>query len=453
MDDLFIKNAKIVLADKVIDNGGVLVTKGKIKEIVTENEECTAKEVLDIGGKYLFPGFIDSHVHLDEPGYQHREDFYTGTEAAACGGITTIIDMPLNNKPPVYNKKIFNEKYNIVKNKALVDYGFWGALLNYNLNELDELNDAGALGFKCFMCEPGDDYTSLTLDEIEKSLQIIKKFNGVAGFHCEDYEIIQTLENEKLLNKKFTARDYLDSRPVQAELKATKDVLNIAEKTGCRIHICHVSDPLVAEEIKIAKENGVKVTAETCAHYLIFSEEDLINKGALYKCSPPLRKKSSRDQMWKYLADGTIDSICSDHSPATLEEKNKDTKGIFSAWGGMSSIQSTFQVIFNYLVVEKNLSPTLISKIFSENPAKIFGIFGQKGAIKPGFDADFTIVDADKEWEITRESLKTKIKESAFVGLKGKGIAIGTILRGKLISRDGEVIANHRNGHILKKSR
>ncbi|MDY4078951.1 MAG: allantoinase AllB [Clostridium sp.] len=449
METLFIKNAKIVKSDKIID-GGVLVKDGLIVDITNSGEEREAENILDLEGKYLFPGLIDGHVHFDEPGYEWREDFYSGTEAAAIGGVTTIIDMPLNNKPPVFEKEVFDAKKSIVEKKALIDYGFWGALLNYNLDKLQELNDAGVLAFKSFMCNPGEDYTSLNFEEIEKAMNIIKKFNGFAGFHCEDYDIIEKLQKQKLDENKITFKDYLESRPVEAEIKAVKDVIDIAEKTKCRVHICHVSSIEVAKIIKEAKNKGINVTAETCPHYLIFNEDDVIKGGAAFKCSPPLRKKEDADKLWEYLLDGTIDSICSDHSPATLEEKRDDGKdGAFGAWGGMNSVQFTLQVMFDYLINQKKLSPSIIYKILSENPAKIFGIYGKKGGIEIGFDADFTIADPNKKWKITKDSLKTKTKESAFIGLEGKGKAVGTIVRGKIIVLEDKIVGEHGFGKLV----
>ena len=448
MYDLLIKNANIVTANNVT-LGCVAVSNGKIKDIFFNNEMADAEQVLDLNGKYLFPGFIDCHVHFDEPGYTLREDFNHGTAAAAIGGISTVIDMPLNNKPPVSNKDIYKDKYNLIKEKAYIDYGFWGALVNYNMEDLDGLNEAGALAFKSFICDAGKDYTSLDLCEIEKALLILKKFNGLAGFHCEDYDIIQKLQKEKLAEGKISAKDYLDSRPLEAELIATKNVISISEKTGGRVHVCHVSHPLVAEEIRKAKAKGINVTGETCTHYLMFSGNDLINKGMLFKCSPPLRTLESCDGLWEYICDGTLDCISSDHSPGTIEEKTENHLGAFGAWGGLSGVQTTVQVFFDQLVNHKKLNPTIMARVLSKRPAEIFGIYGIKGDISIGFDADFTVIDQNKEWKITENSLKYLNKASAFVGLEGKGAPVFTIVRGKVISNNGNIVNNSGYGNLI----
>lgn len=450
MYDLLIKNARIVTCNNIA-LGCVAISNGKIKDIFFNNKIVDANQVLDLSGKYLFPGFIDCHVHFDEPGYTLSEDFSHGTEAAAIGGISTIIDMPLNNIPPVSNKDIFKDKYNLIKEKSFIDYGFWGALVNYNMGDLDKLNEVGALAFKSFICDAGKDYTSLNLHEVEKALLILKKFNGLAGFHCEDYNIIQKLKKEKLAAGKLSAQDYLDSRPIEAELIATKNVIDIAEKTGSRIHICHVSHPIVAEEIKKAKAKGIKVTGETCTHYLIFTGEDLINKGMLFKCSPPLRTKDACKGLWKYICDGTLDCISSDHSPSTIEEKRENHLGAFGAWGGLSGVQTTVQIFFDQLVNHQKLSPTIMAKVLSKNPAEIFGIYGIKGDISIGFDADFTVIDQNKNWKISESNLKYLNKISAFTGLEGKGAPVLTIVRGKIISNDGEIVSNSGYGNLIKR--
>lgn len=451
MYDLLIKNANIVTSNN-ITLGSVAVDNGKIKDILLDNEIVEAKHVLDLKGKYLFPGFIDCHVHFDEPGYTLREDFKHGTAAAAIGGISTIIDMPLNNKPPVSNKNIFKDKHNLIKEKAFIDYGFWGALLNYNMGDINELNAAGALAFKSFICDAGSDYTALDLCEVEKALLILKKFNGLAGFHCEDYDMIQKLEKEKLTAGKLSSKDYLESRPIEAELTATKNVISIAEKTGSKIHICHVSHPLVAEEIRKAKSKGIDVTGETCTHYLMFTGDDLIHKGMLFKCSPPLRTKEACDGLWEYICDGTLDCVSSDHSPGTIEEKTENHLGAFGAWGGLSGVQTTVQIFYDQLVNHHKLSPTIMARVLSKRPSEIFGIYGIKGDISVGFDADFTVIDPNKAWKISENDLKYLNKISAFVGLEGKGAPTLTIVRGKIISDNGNIVNNSGYGHLIRRN-
>lgn len=448
MLDLLIKNARIV-TEKEIIKGNVAVSGGKIKSVTDRDEE--AQTVVDIEGKYLLPGAVDEHVHFNEPGYTWREDFYHGSRAAAKGGVTTVIDMPMQNEPAVTTAEIFAAKEKLLKGKSFIDYGFWGGLVHGNEDELKKMDEKGALAFKCFMCDPGQGYTSLSLAEIRRRIEILQSFGGLAGFHCEDYEIIRENEVNALAHGNISRADYLKARPVEAELKAVKDIIEILRRTEGKAHICHVSHPLVAQAIKEAKADGIDITAETCAHYLLFTGDDLIDKGAVFKCSPPLRSKEDALNLWNYIVDGTLDCICSDHSPCRIEEKSETgTKGIFGAWGGISSVQTNLQAFWDYAVNKRKCSPVIVAKVMAENPAKIFGIYGRKGAVKEGFDADFTVVDDKMSWRITADELEYKNKFSAFCGAKGKGMPVMTFVRGRLVY-DGKSFKQGCIGELVKK--
>lgn len=450
MFDILIKNANLVTSEKV-EPKSLAIKNGKIAGIFENNCTEDSKITIDGTGKYLFPGLIDAHVHLNEPGFTTREDFSHGTMAAAVGGITTVIDMPMQNEPPLYSKDIFASKEVCVSSKAYIDYSFYGAVVSYNLNNLEELNSCGAVAFKSFFAPVSPDYTTLNTGEIRQALSIIKKFDGLASFHCEDYNIITYEQNKAIKEGRLGRRDFLNSRPVIAELIAVKNIIELAKEQNCRVHICHVSHPAVAEEIKKAKANGIRITAETCPHYLIFDENDFLTKGAVFKCAPPLRTSEDKEKLLYYVSDGTIDMIGSDHSPCAPEEKLEDM-GIFNAWGGISGIQTSLQTMYDYLVVKKGLSPSLISKTMAFNPAKHFEISNEKGSLNIETDADIVLLDPDKKWEITNDNLKYLNKQSAFVGLKGKGCPVLTILRGKIISENGCIKENTPYGHLIKRN-
>jgi allantoinase len=450
MFDILIKNTNIVTCEKVAI-GSIAIKDGKIAEILFDNCEVASELTIDGTGKYLFPGLIDAHAHLNEPGFTTREDFSHGTQAAAVGGITTVIDMPMQNEPALYSKDIFISKQAFVSSKAYVDYSFYGALVTYNLNNLKELNSCGVVAFKSFFAPVSPDYTPLTTGEIRHALSIIREFDGLASFHCEDYNIITYEQNKAVKEGRLGRKDFLNSRPVIAEIIAVKNIIELSKEQNCRVHICHVSHPAVAEEIKKAKAAGVKITAETCPHYLIFDEDDFIANGAIFKCAPPLRTTEDKENLLAYVCDGTIDMIVSDHSPCAPEEKS-EAMGIFNAWGGISGIQTGLQTMYNYLVVKKGLSPSLIAKIMSANPAKHFGISNQKGSLEVGSDADLVLLDPNKEWEITSDNLKYLNIQSAFIGLKGTGSPILTLLRGKIIAKDGNITENTSHGHLIKRN-
>lgn len=452
MFDLLIKNGKIVTSEAVFlaDLG---IHQGKIAAIMDTDSESLAQKEIDARGMYVFPGAIDTHAHLNDPGYTWREDYEHGTAAAAVGGFTTIIDMPMQNKPALTDGNIFAAKLAHVAPHAYVDYCFWGGLVDYNFSDLKVLDQKGCVGFKSFIGPVSPDYVTLNMGQAREALQILRGFSARAGFHCEDYSIIKYEEQRAKGKEETTWQDFLDSRPVEAELIATQSILALAGALQAKVHICHVSHPQVAEAIRKAKAEGVDVTAETCAHYLTFTEADVLKNGSLFKCAPPLRSQEAVDQLWSYVEDGTLSCIGSDHSPCEWSEKSEQQHGIFGAWGGLSSIQNTVQAVFSEGVSKRGYSPTLLAKAFSEGPAKAFGIYGKKGAIQIGFDADLVLIDPEAEWEITPESLYYVNKISAFVGLRGKGLPVCTIVRGKVVAQAGQITGEQGYGSFVAKSK
>lgn len=455
MYDLLVKNGKIVTAECVF-SGNIAVKEGKIAAVLLAGEEPEAKKVIDAKGNYVFPGAIDTHAHLNDPGYEWREDYEHGTAAAAVGGYTTIIDMPLQNEPAMTNATIFDKKYEKVSPNAYVDYCFWGGLIPDNFQDLKGMDEKGCVAFKSFIGPVSPDYSSLNYGQVYEAMQIIHEFDGRAGFHCEDFAAIKWQEQRMKKEGRLDWNGFLESRPVVAEMVATVDVIELAKATGCKAHICHVSSPDVAQKIKEAQQEGYDITAETCSHYLSMTEEDVIKNGPLFKCAPPLRSQEEVNRLWTYVEDGTFSGIASDHSPCSYDEKFKEILGNkietpFDVWGGISGIQSGFQVSFHEGCVKRGISPSVLANAMAKKPAEAFGIYGKKGDIRTGFDADFIIVDADKEWEITEDSLLYVNKISAFVGMKGKGLPVCTIVRGEVVAEDGKVVGEKGFGNLVKK--
>lgn len=452
MFDLVIKNGKIVTTERIYE-ATLCVNDGKIAAIVELDNAIEAQEIIDAKGNYVFPGAIDSHAHLNDPGYLWREDYEHGTAAAGIGGVTTIIDMPLQNEPALTDADIFDKKVQAVSPNAYVDYCFWGGLVDYNLDKLKELDSKGCVAFKSFIGPVSPDYVSLTIGQAKEALEILKGCNARTGFHCEDYSIIKWEESRAKRKDKNDWNDFLNSRPVIAELIATQNIIALAKELNTKVHICHVSHPSVAEIIREAQLNGIDVTAETCGHYLVFNDQDVLKNGSLFKCAPPLRESAAVEEMWEYVNDGTLCCVGSDHSPCELSEKNEMTHGIFGSWGGISGIQSLMQVLFSEGVVKRGYSPTLLARSLSEGPAKTFGIYGKKGAIEVGFDADLVILDPQQKWEITPESLYYVNKISAFVGLKGIGLPVCTLVRGQAVAMDLQLVGQKGFGELVKKSK
>lgn len=450
MYDLLIKNGKLVTADRIYE-ADVAINDGKYAAILAPNTSVEAKEVIDAKGNLVFPGIIDCHAHLNEPGFEYREDFETGSRAAVSAGCTTLIDMPLNHDPSLMNKKTFDLKYGLVSKHSYVDYGFWGGLVGdyddspdsvkNNMGQLVELQEAGVLAFKGFTCPNGPLFPTVNLGNIRKALEILKPYGALCGFHCEEFGQVKEREKEAKAKTELTAqqkiRAFLDAHDVWTEYVATKNVIDMARATGGRVHICHVSHPMVAQVVKEAQYEGLPITAETCPHYLGFTEDFVFEKGAPAKCTPPMRKKEDMEKMWDYVLDGTLSCVGSDHSPAADEEKDNNTRDIWKAWGGLNAIQFFLPMVFDMVVNQRKLSPTLIAKVMGYNPAKIFGLYGRKGAFEIGFDGDVVIVDPEKAWKVEQEKLFTKGHVTCFNGLTGKGAPVYTIIRGKVVAKDG----------------
>lgn len=448
MYDLVIKNGRVVLPDGVIP-ADVCVDGECIAALLSPGKTPEGRTVIDAVGKLIFPGAIDTHVHLNDPGFTWREDYAHGTQAAAAGGVTTVIDMPLQNVPPLTDAARFCSKHEKVGANAWVDYSFWGGLVDYNLDQLAGLKESGCVAVKSFIGPVSPDYVSLNMGQVREALEILAPLGLRAGFHCEDYALIKWGEERIRRKNTLTWQDFLNSRPLIAEVMATRNVIDLARETGAKVHIVHVSHPEVAEIIREAQRSGVDVTGETCSHYLTFSAKEVLTQGSLYKCAPPLREVSAIEGLWEYALDGTLASICSDHSPCAPEEKSEEKHGIMGAWGGISGLQSLFQVIYHEAVVRRGFDPSLLARRLSEGPAKTFGLFPRKGIIQPGSDADLILVDPEREWEITPESLHYLNPISAFVGLKGFGLSILTIVRGQIVAEEGRITAPAPRGQLI----
>ena len=421
MYDILVKNGKIVTADSVT-YGNIAIKDGKIAAVLASGVEPEAAEVIDAKENYVFPGAIDTHAHLNDPGYEWREDYEHGTAAAAVGGYTTVIDMPLQNEPALTNAELFDKKADAVGHKAYVDYCFWGGLVPDNFDDLEGLQEKGCVAFKSFIGPVSPDYSSLSYGQAYEAKERIKAFGGRAGFHCEDFSMIKWQEQRMIKEGRLDWQGFLDSRPVIAEMVATVDIIEIAKATGCKAHICHVSSPDVAQKIKEAQQEGYDITAETCSHYLSLTEKDLLENGPLFKCAPPLRSQEEVERLWSYVEDGTF-----------------------------SGIQSGFQVAFYEGCVKRGISPSVLAKAMAVQPAKAFGIYGKKGDIKSGFDADLVIIDPDRPWEITGDSLYYVNKISAFVGRKGKGLPVLTMVRGNVVAKDGKLTGRKGSGRLVKR--
>ncbi len=450
MHDMKIANGGIVTESGVF-SGDILIRDGKIA-LVGDAGDLPAAETIDAGGLLVLPGMLDSHAHLNDPGFTWREDFPHGSAAAAVGGVTTLIDMPLQNEPALTTAEAFAAKERALAGRSHVDYAFWGGLIPENVDGLRSLWDAGVVAFKAFIGPVSPDYSSIDMGTARRALLAARDFDGMIGFHCEDYSIIRAGEAEAIGRAGGRAdwRDFLASRPLSAELVATSSILDLARETGARAHICHVSHPAVAERIRRARRDGVRATGEVCGHYLAFTADDVLRNGEMFKCAPPLREAGTPDRLWEYVEDGTLSCLGSDHSPCRADEKDAAAHGVFGAWGGISGVQSLLQTAFDQGVSRRGLSPAFLARAAAAT-ARAFSLAHVKGALRAGLDADIVLLDPGREWTITASSLKYLNPISAFVGLRGRGLPVATLVRGRVVARNGETVGDAGHGHLVKR--
>jgi allantoinase len=428
LSDLVIRGGTVVTSSS-LGLADVAVTNGRITGVGPNLREG-AQDEIDASGLHVFPGGIDSHVHFNEPGRTEWETIAGGSSALAAGGYTTFIDMPLNNLPVTIDGPAFDLKLEAAKRSSLVDFGFWGGLVPGNLDRLAELADRGVIGFKAFMCPSGiDEFPACNERTLREGMKRIAELDSILLVHAED--------PSKLSDPRGTTpRDFVESRPPEAELSAVHNAIAWAREAGCRLHIVHVSWVPSAALIHVARANGADVSCETCPHYLLYSEDDLERMGGLGKCAPPFRPASGLEGMWAGLADGWFQMVVSDHSPSTLELKQG--KNFLKIWGGISGCQSTRQL----LLAQHRLDLPLIAALTSTNVARRFGL-KHKGDVALGFDADLWLVDLSHDDVVRREDLLYRNPFSAHEGQPIRGRTVRTLVRGQTVFAEGRPIAGH----------
>lgn len=449
--DLYLKNAKVVTEEEIFQ-GGVTVQNGKIAALIHGDQELEALQVIDVHGNVLLPGVVDGHVHFNEPGREHWEGYRTGTMAAAAGGVTTVLEMPLNSTPPTINRALLEHKRKVVANQTVVDYGHWGGLVDNNLAELDTLHEDGVIGYKAFASASGVDFERLNDDLLYAGLTKMRQMGNLIGLHAENEWVCTYLSKQLREACRIDRAAWYESRPPFAELETVQRASYWAKVTGGNLHVVHVSIPEGIQHIARAREDGVHITAETCPHYLFFDHQDFERIGPAAKCAPPIRSRETVEKLWECVLNGQVDTIGSDHSPCTWDEKEKGLEDIWKAWGGISGIQLTLPILLSEGVNKRGLSLTALARILSSNPARLFGLFPQKGSIRLGADADLVIVDLDKEWTLTADQLFYKNKFSAYVGSTFKGQIVRTLVRGKTIYQDGQIMAEAGYGKLLRRT-
>ncbi|MFE7235481.1 allantoinase AllB [Streptomyces sp. NPDC001231] len=422
---LVLRSTRVVTPEGVRP-ASVTVADGRIVAVLPHDAEVPAGAWLeDVGDDALLPGLVDTHVHVNDPGRSDWEGFWTATRAAAAGGITTLVDMPLNSLPPTTTVDNLRVKQEVARSKAHIDVGFWGGALPDNVKDLRPLHDAGVFGFKCFLSPSGvDEFPELNHDQLTASMAEIAGFGGLLIVHAEDPHELGLAP--QLSGPKYT--DFLQTRPQVSEDSAIDGLIALARRLGARVHILHLSSSGALPLIAAAKREGVPLSVETCPHYLTLTAEEVPDGASEFKCCPPIREAANQDLLWAALADGTIDCVVTDHSPSTVDLKTSD---FATAWGGISSLQLSLSAIWTE-AARRGHGIEDVVRWMSERTANLAGL-DRKGAIAPGRDADFAVLATDETFTVDPAALQHRNRITAYAGKTLRGVVKSTWLRGERI--------------------
>ncbi|HKO80665.1 MAG TPA: allantoinase AllB [Chitinophagaceae bacterium] len=439
MFDAAIKSDRAITPDG-IQKAVILIKDGLIADVLPEVPEGDYP-VMDVGNKVIMPGIIDPHVHVNEPGRTEWEGFDTATMAAVAGGVTTLVDMPLNSSPVTTTVNALNEKINAAKGQLHANCGFWGGVVPGNANELEPLIQNGVLGFKAFLTHSGiDEFPNVTEGDLRKVMPVIAKHNLPLLVHCE----LETSEKEKIKRQKQSYMDYLSSRPRSWEDDAIALMIRLCEEFNCRTHIVHLSSADSIEQIVKAKQKGLPLTVETGQHYLYFNSENIKDGQTQFKCAPPIREKANNGKLWQALKEGVIDFVATDHSPSPPALKEIESGDFIKAWGGISSIQFALPALWT-ASGKHGCSLNQIAKWLSERPAVLPGLENKKGKIQKGYDADFVVWDPEKTFTVTKENIYHKHKITPYLDETLYGVVEQTWISGKKLFDSNKFLLNKGN--------
>jgi len=427
-----------VVTPEGVRPAAVLVEGEGIREVVAPDQVSGQAEIQDFGDAAILPGLVDSHVHINDPGRAEWEGFETATRAAASGGFTLLVDMPLNCLPATTNVAALEAKREAARGRCRVDWMAWGGVVADNKDDVEPLAGAGVPGFKCFLVHPGiDGFTMVTEQQLRAAVPHIARTGLPLLVHAELPAPIDSA-SERLRDADWSLyQTYLQSRPEEAELSAIRLLLSLCREYKFRLHIVHLSASKALPELRAARSEGLPVSVETCPHYLHLTAETIPRGATLFKCAPPIRSRENCEQLWQGLRDRTIDVVATDHSPCPPEMKRINEGNFRSAWGGIASLSMALAVMHTE-ARERGFALTDIARWMSEAPANLAGCNKRKGRIAAGYDADFVVFDTESEFTVSAESLYYRHPISPYLGENLRGVVKATYLRGSLVFKDGE---------------
>jgi allantoinase len=433
------------LSRRVVTPDGVrpaaLVVEGElIREVIALERVPANAETHDFGSAAILPGLVDSHVHINDPGRAEWEGFETATRAAAAGGYTLLVDMPLNCLPSTTTVAALQLKRNAAHGRCHVDWMTWGGVVADNLSDIEPLARAGVPGFKCFLIHPGiSGFTMITEPQLRAALPAIARSGLPLLVHAELPGPIDAATANLADADWSSYRTYLHSRPQEAEALAIRMLVSLCREYRFRLHIVHLSASSALSELRAARSEGLPISVETCPHYLHLAAETIPNGSTLYKCAPPIRERANCEKLWDALRDGTIDFVATDHSPCPPEMKQLERGNFRTAWGGIASLSVALPLMYTEACA-RGFTLTDIARWMAEGPAKLAGCDVRKGRIAPGYDADFVVFDTGAEFIVTRERLYFRHPLSPYLGEKLHGLVKATYLRGGPVFAEGQFL-------------
>ncbi len=446
MTEFFIYSKRCFINDKFIEST-LHIKNDKIHCIHSGSYKASNIPFLDYNNLIVMPGIIDAHVHINEPGRETWEGFDTATKAAAIGGVTTLIEMPLNASPVTTDVSAFKLKQDASKDKLHVNCGFYGGIIPSNKNDIENLIKAGVFGIKGFLTHSGiDEFPNVSKTDLEAIAPILKQYNIPLLLHCE----LTDADVPEVTNPK-SYQAYLESRPQHWETNAIDLALDIQKRFDIKVHIVHLSASGGIERIKQRKQKTNKLTVETCPHYLYFNAENIPDASPIFKCAPPIREKANNDELWDYLLEDGFNFLASDHSPAPPNRKQLESGDFFKAWGGISGLQFTLPVLFSE-GRKRGLQTEKLIPLLTKKPANFLGIANIKGILKPGFDADITVWDDSEKFTITEDSIQHKHKATPYLNETVFGKVIHTFVNGVQVVENSK-LKTLQQGQLLLKNK